>query len=98
MDSYDEILNVVFDAIREYNSQRTEPKLSPSRGTVLIGSSSTLDSVATVVFASILEEHLERRLGQAVSILDILGANGAETLDIGGLAGQVARKLGRAVA
>lgn len=98
MDNYEEILNVVFDAIREYNSQESELKLAPARETALIGGSSPFDSVAAVVFASIVEEHLERRFNRTISVLDIFGGNGLDYLDIGGLTDHMARKMARAVA
>ena len=98
MENHDEILNVVFDAIREYNSQEGEAKLAPARESVLIGGGSPFDSVAAVVFSSILEEHLERRFHQTVSVIDIFGASGSDFLDIGGLTDHVARKMARAVA
>jgi len=98
MDNYEGILNVVFEAIREYNSQESESKLAPARETPLIGGNAKFDSVAAVVFGSILEEHLERRFGQTISVLDIFGSNGSEDLDIGGLTAHIARKMGRAVA
>lgn len=98
MDHHEEVLNVVFDAIREYNSQESESKLTPARETALIGGNARFDSVAAVVLGSILEEHLERRFGQTISVLDIFGSNGSADLDIGGLTDAIARKMGRAVA
>ena len=98
MDNFDEVLNVVFDAIREYNSQESESKLTPARETPLIGGNARFDSVAAVVLGSILEEHLERGFGQTISVLDIFGSNGSADLDIEGLTRQIARKVGRAVA
>mgnify|MGYP003512920984 CR=1 FL=1 len=79
MDNFDEVLNVVFDAIREYNSQESESKLTPARETPLIGGNARFDSVAAVVLGSILEEHLERlpagtRLGEEIERITVQGA------------------------
>jgi hypothetical protein len=92
----DEVLAVVLDAIREYNSQEGEERVVPSRETALIGGASRFDSVAAVVLASIVEERLEQRLNQTISVLDVFGAAGTEYLDVGGLAERIARKVGRA--
>jgi hypothetical protein len=96
METPDEILTVVLDAIRDYNDQEGEEKLLPSRETALLGGSTKFDSVAAVVLASIVEELLERRLNRTVSVLDVFGAAGTEYLDVGGLADRIAQKLGRA--
>jgi hypothetical protein len=92
MNHDDPILSVILDAVREINSQEGEPRLVPARETILIGPGAGVDSVALVVFASTVEEHLERTLGRTVSVLDIFGSAGGGTLDIGGLASRIARK------
>lgn len=98
MNSHDEILNLIFEAVRELNTEERDLRLSPARDTVLIGPGATVDSVFLVILASTVEEHLERKLGQTVSVLDVFGSAGPDSLDIGGLAGRIARKLDRAVA
>ena len=98
MQTAEEILGVVLDAVREYNRQEGEVRLAPSPETPLIGGGSYFDSVAAVVLASILEERIERRYNQTVSVLDVFGAAGTDYLDLGTLADRVARKMSRQVA
>jgi hypothetical protein len=94
----DDILGIVLDAVREYNRQEGEVRIVPSPDTALLGGGSQFDSVAAVVLASIVEERIERRFNQTVSVLDVFGAAGTDFLDIGMLAERIARKMSRQVA
>lgn len=66
-----EILDCIYEAIRELNGQLPpEERLTTAPETVLQGEGAALDSLALINFLVLLEDGVEARLGRRVVLLD----------------------------
>ncbi len=71
MERIEVVKKAVFEAIDEVNEMLSEEyKLQKSPDTVLLGESSSLDSVALVSFIVAAEEYINTELGVSISLVD----------------------------
>jgi acyl carrier protein len=71
MERIEVVKKAVFEAIDEVNEMLSkEYQLQKSLNTVLLGESSSLDSVALVSFIVAAEEHINTELGVSISLVD----------------------------
>jgi len=71
MERIEVVKKAVFEAIDEVNEMLSEEyKLQKSPDTVLLGESSSLDSVGLVSFIVAAEEHINTDLGVSISLVD----------------------------
>ncbi|MFC2097385.1 hypothetical protein ACFLSI_03520 [Bacteroidota bacterium] len=64
-----EIIELIFESVDEINID-LDVKLEKSEGSALFGSNSVLDSIDLVNFISIVEQKLEDKYGDYISIAD----------------------------
>ena len=70
MQNDNRILNVIFDAVTEFNQQLPpEQRLKREPDTIVVGSESVLDSLGLVSFLVLVEDTLSSRLGLNISLL-----------------------------
>ncbi len=95
MDNYREkVIELMYAAMRELNSSRDAGrKLDMSPGTILIGQSSGLDSLAFVNLMATIEENIERALHRTLSVMDIVLEAGGLDWTVADVADQIARRL-----
>jgi acyl carrier protein len=75
MDRQEQIIQAIFGAIAEVNETLEPDKtLAPSTETILIGESSTLDSLGFITLVTAVEENVERIFDKTISMMDVIVA------------------------
>ncbi len=97
MPVYDKILAAIYDAIDEMNAASAAgQRIAKSRDTVLIGPSSTLDSLRFINLIVTVEQNVERSLRASISIMDAVIAVELPQWTIDTLAVCISQRLGAA--
>ena len=99
MTTYDQVIQAIFDAIREANETlSSDEALTESPDTVIAGQSGTLDSLGFVNLTVAVEQNVERISNEAVSVIDIVASNGHDTWTVAVLAERITEALGQSSA
>ncbi|MFH2049145.1 MAG: hypothetical protein ABIJ12_06840 [bacterium] len=96
MTLYEKTTNLVFDAITNLNQQRNSSQLiDKSLDTVLVGSSSKLDSLGLVTFVISVEERIDEIFNRSVALtnFDFFYNSGNESLTVGSLINYITSKI-----
>ena len=97
MDSYQQILEAIYEGIREVNSADPEQRLEESPDTLLTGGPTALSSLSLVTLASVAEEAIDRAFDKSISLIDILVTVESDSFDVAALARRIAERIGAAV-
>jgi len=96
MTIYEKTTNLVFDAITNLNRQRNSSQLiDKSLDTVLVGSSSKLDSLGLVTFIISVEEKIDEIFNRSIALtnFDFFNNSGNESLTVGSLINYITNKI-----
>jgi len=94
MAGYEQILQAVYDGVREVNEMDSDLKLPEAPDTAILGDGSQLASLSIVALATVTEESIDKAFDKSVSVIDIFMAVDTPSLDVAGLAERIAKRIG----
>ena len=93
MERSEGIEQAILDAITDVNETLgPEEPIPRSEDTVIFGATSQLDSIGLVTLLTAVEENMEQRMGETVSLMDLM-PTGGETVTVASFARTIAESI-----